>query len=378
MKKSTKQVTTIGIFVIAALVLLVGLIVAMGGNKWTQEYISYRLYFTNSVKGLSVGAPVMFRGISIGEVSGINLAPQDHLLEEDASNLPQDFLPVEIHIKIFPERLGYYSNGFLKFLNRPSTNKTRANHFLGIMVKDYNLRAELGTLSLLTGQIYVSLNFASNNLNEPEGLVAKLWQKGIIPSNLSFLERLSSKMNEETFAEQIASLKNATKQLAQFVNDGGAEKLFQDIATISENLSASSSELKDNLPQLIEKMQSISNKFDIMMERVNGTLERIQPDIENTVADTKTLVRELNGFLDESRPDVTALFEKFNAALNVAQDDLERTRRLLDSAQAITEPGSLEHEKLEDTLNECQRVLTQLANFLELMNKNPQALILGK
>lgn len=378
MKKNTKQVTTIGVFVIAALALLVVLIVTMGGNKWAQESVSYRLYFNSSVKGLTVGSPVMFRGISIGEVSQINLAPQENLLNKDAFALTHDVFPVEVHIKIFPEQLGYYTEGFFKFLNRSSANTTKAHDFLGAMVMNYNLRAELGTLSLLTGQVYVSLNFVTKNPDEPEELITKLWNQNIIPSNLSFLDRLSSKVNEETFAEQIASLKTATKQIAQFVNDGSAQKMLQDISTLSENLSVSSTELRHNLPQLIEKMQKISDKLDIALDRLNGTFERVQPDIENTVADTRKLVGELNGFLDESKPNVAALLDKFNDTVNTAADDLEKARVLIDTAQATIEPGSLERETLEDTLNECQRVLTQLAAFLELLNKNPQALLLGK
>lgn len=378
MKKSATQVTTIGIFVIAALALLVVLIVTMGGNKWAQEFISYRLYFNSSVKGLTIGAPVMFRGISIGEVSQINLAPQEKLRDDKSAALTRDVFPVEVHIKIFPEQLGYYTEGFFKFLNRTSENKTKAHSLLGTLVMEHNLRAELGTLSLLTGQVYVSLNFTGKNPDEQEEMIPKLWKQNIIPSNMSFLDRLSSKMNDETFAEQMASLKTATKKLANFVNDGGAQKMLQDISTISSNLSASSTDLKNNLPQLIEKMQTISDKADILMDRLNSTLQRVQPDIENTIADTRTLVGELNGFVDETRPNVTALLDRFNATMDTATDDLERARRLIETAQNTVEPGSMEREKLQDTLNECQHVLTQLAALLETLNKNPQALLLGK
>ena len=65
--------TVIGLFVVGALVLLIVSIVAFGSGDLFKKTNKFVLYFDGSVKGLSIGAPVMFRGVSIGTVKDISL-----------------------------------------------------------------------------------------------------------------------------------------------------------------------------------------------------------------------------------------------------------------------------------------------------------------
>ena len=66
--------SAIGAFVIGATMLLVfGLMIFGRGNLFEQkEY--YQIFFDKSVNGLSIGSPVVFRGIRIGQVTDIRLA----------------------------------------------------------------------------------------------------------------------------------------------------------------------------------------------------------------------------------------------------------------------------------------------------------------
>ena len=66
-KQANKK--AIGAFVLAALVLAVAAIVIFGSGKFFVKQDQYVAYFQGSVKGLRVGAPVVFRGVKIGEVT---------------------------------------------------------------------------------------------------------------------------------------------------------------------------------------------------------------------------------------------------------------------------------------------------------------------
>ncbi len=71
--------TVIGIFVVVALVLVVGAVLILGSGKFFKNYPKFVMYFQGSVKGLAVGAPVNFRGVKIGTVTNIKmlLNPKD-------------------------------------------------------------------------------------------------------------------------------------------------------------------------------------------------------------------------------------------------------------------------------------------------------------
>src|SRR5262245_33026180 len=63
--------TTIGAFVVSAVVLVVAGVLLFGGGKFFQEKVPYVLSFDSSVEGLNVGAPVIFRGVQVGQVMEI-------------------------------------------------------------------------------------------------------------------------------------------------------------------------------------------------------------------------------------------------------------------------------------------------------------------
>ncbi|HEX2479699.1 MAG TPA: MlaD family protein, partial [Geminicoccaceae bacterium] len=69
----------IGGFVVGAIALIVIGLLLFGGTSWFVQHNKYVAYFPGSVKGLLVGAPVDFRGVTIGQVTEIRVGfnPQE-------------------------------------------------------------------------------------------------------------------------------------------------------------------------------------------------------------------------------------------------------------------------------------------------------------
>jgi paraquat-inducible protein B len=111
---------------------------------------TYVLNFTESVRGLSVGAPVDFRGIVVGEVAAI----YTHF--DPATK--QFSIPVEVHI--FPERFTSRYDSDANGGEGGNGGRVTADPkaFADYLVA-HGLRAQLKTASLLTGQLYVAVDF---------------------------------------------------------------------------------------------------------------------------------------------------------------------------------------------------------------------------
>ena len=109
----------------------------IGGNP-----ILFELEFKESVRGLSPGAPVEFRGIAVGEVQSIDIA-----YDKQRKNFR-----FPVRVLIFPERLG-------SEFNEHSNQSKRRNHDLILELIDKGLRAQLRNGNLLTGQLYISADF---------------------------------------------------------------------------------------------------------------------------------------------------------------------------------------------------------------------------
>lgn len=104
------------------------------------------LNFNQSLRGLSLGATVDFRGIAIGEVIkiGVDFDPKAQTI-----NMP-------VTVNIYPERLG---KTFAAVMRK---DKEEKNHQLFVSMIKRGLRAQLRTGNFLTGQLYVAMDFFPN------------------------------------------------------------------------------------------------------------------------------------------------------------------------------------------------------------------------
>lgn len=115
---------------------------AMKPRETTIE--TYVIKFTQSVRGLAVGAPVDFRGINAGEVTAI-------YLEFDPQAVR--FLQV-VEIHLYPDRLrSRYRPGTA----RPAPELMPAQRIQRFVERGF--RAQLKSANLLTGQLFVALDF---------------------------------------------------------------------------------------------------------------------------------------------------------------------------------------------------------------------------
>lgn len=73
----------IGLFVIGATVLAVIGIIVLGSGKWFERVKLVETYFSESVQGLEIGAPVRLRGVRMGRVESIRLAREEYHIPFD-------------------------------------------------------------------------------------------------------------------------------------------------------------------------------------------------------------------------------------------------------------------------------------------------------
>jgi paraquat-inducible protein B len=96
----------------------------------------YRLVFSQSVRGLAVGAPVDFRGITVGEVRSIALRHEPRTTVFETT----------VDINLWPERMRTNA--------RERTTGQRMQRFV-----EHGFRGQLRSANLITGQLYVALDF---------------------------------------------------------------------------------------------------------------------------------------------------------------------------------------------------------------------------
>lgn len=80
----------IGLFVVSSVTLAVALMIWLGASRYFEDSQTVVAFFTESVQGLQTDSPVKFRGVSVGRVKAIKLAPNGILIEV-VMNLNKNF-----------------------------------------------------------------------------------------------------------------------------------------------------------------------------------------------------------------------------------------------------------------------------------------------
>ena len=170
--------TVIGAFVLGAIGLVIVGLVIFGSGKLFKKTEVHVLYFKGSVKGLTVGSPVSFRGVPIGQVSAIRMIINSETLVID----------IPVLVDIDPTRFQVCCDEQGQLINRVKDPDKTVNNLI-----KKGLRGKLAVQSLVTGQLMVDLDFYPGT---PVNLVStdsRYHEIPTIPSQMqAFLEKLQN------------------------------------------------------------------------------------------------------------------------------------------------------------------------------------------
>ncbi|WP_411381135.1 intermembrane transport protein PqiB [Pseudomonas sp. MPB26] len=215
------------------------------------QYMSLR--FDQALRGLKVGAPVEFLGVEFGRVVSINL---------DFDAKKRSF-PLNVGIVIYPQLLGQAHTKLLKTMNHDPNDEAAGVRLIGTFIEN-GLRAQARSGNLLTGQLYIALDFYPKA--EKVAFDPKLRPVSIptIPGNLEQLqeklENIVNKINQlpiERIAGNLDSnLVELRKGLTQF-NAKTLPSVQNTLADVSKTLQSASSTLAEDSPQREQLTQTL-------------------------------------------------------------------------------------------------------------------------
>jgi paraquat-inducible protein B len=292
-------------------------------DKTYTEKTRWLLNFSGSVRGLTVGSPVEFRGIPIGQVLDINM-------EYDAKDRT---FRIPVLIEIDQERVKVTGDMDL-------SNRKKLNDYL----VEQGMRAQLKTGSLITGQLFVELDF------HPGAPPAKINWEGRYPQMPTVpapMEEITTSLTqllkkfEKLPIEQIGSDLRDTVQ--------GAKQLVAS-AELQEAVAALNQTLKQAQQFTAALNQVIAPELKSAVSNLNETLKRTRMLAQNFDA---SVVPELGATLQQA----------------------QSTLKSINGSVSKDSPLYYELLRVFKELTEAARSFRVMADYLE---RNPDALIYGK
>jgi paraquat-inducible protein B len=251
-----------------------------------SERRRFVVYFKDSLRGLSAGAPVDFHGIAAGEVRNIGV---EYAASEGLFRFP-------VEIVIYPDRMrAHYVAGSV----RPETGDA-GNRVLVDRLVNSGMRAQLKSGNLLTGQLFVALDFYAD---APHAVVDWTHSPPVLPtingglaeiqdSLASILKKVDRIPLDQLSSELVASLKALNKTLAETdqlvarINTDIAPEIKATLAEARRSLRSAqatlegdaplSADLREALRQISRSAQAVGGLADYL-ERHPESLIRGKP-----------------------------------------------------------------------------------------------------
>jgi paraquat-inducible protein B len=328
--------TAIGVFVSGAIVLAVVAVLLFGSGKLFSKQEKFIIYFEDSVNGLTIGSPVKFKGVQIGQVSNIMIR------YDQSPDDPVAYIPVIVEIDV------------ARLRNQLGVEVDLGNDQEFEAQVESGLRAKLELQSLLTGLLYVDFDYYDNLANTVPPKPIQISQppkyKEIpsLRSGLSEMQKSVTQALENISSIDFKQISTKVNQLLDQLNSGVGQIDFKDI--------------NDELIEALKNLNSVLGdpKLKEAIAQLNLTLGSFQQLSDNINAQVQPLSTEIQ--LTAQRARVT----------------LAEVDRTLITLRQMVQPESALRYELDTTLAQIAGAAQSIQVLTDYLERNPNALLTGK
>jgi paraquat-inducible protein B len=231
--------------------------------------VPVRMVFDQSVRGLTEDAPIDFLGVEIGRVRAI-------ALQYDGR---QQRFPVRVLADIYPLRLGAVHNALFKGVEgEPAAEAAVLQRLV-----EKGMRAQLRTGNLLTGQLYVALDFDPKHARVTSSLTDGAVDLPTIPGTLSEVQ------------PQIADI---VQKLSKVPFDEIGRNLDSTLRSAQSAISQLTPEAQRALAEVQRTLQSAQASLQGLDRNVTDPGAPLQRSVDDTLQELQRAARSLRVLAD--------------------------------------------------------------------------------
>ena len=311
----------VGAFVLGAVALVIAGVLVFGSGYLFKNTAEYVMFFPGTVDGLSIGAPVKFKGVEIGAVTKVRIRLES-VQPQDPTGAAED-IRIPVFVEIDRDRVTELGG----------TGEELGEGMVLKQLVDLGMRAQLATQSRVTGLLFVQLDFHPDQ--EPTFVMPRGSMPPEIPTIPTSLEQIQTaagkliKKVEGMDVDQV--IKGAINALAGIDRLANSPGLHESVAA---------------LPQAVARLDEAATSLKTFMANLDQRTGPVLDGLTKTVETTRLA--------------------------------LEQTRETFRSLETTVAPNSAIaaslHASLKD-VSDAARAVRLLAEYLE---RNPSALVRGR
>ena len=389
----------IGIFVLAAVILIVVAIILFGAGLFAQNKLYIESYFSEPITGLSEGSQVEFRGVLIGRVEQIGFVGSVYKLEPNTAA----FVKYASYVRVV--------SGVLRS-KLPEMNGQQVETVLKRMV-NRGLRVRVST-NILTEQAYLEIDFLDPN-RFPVESVPWVPRYPVIPSAPAqlttireSLEKILGQMQEIDVKGLVNSLEKVFTSLNTAISEAGLAELSMEArglvrvsrekveALDTEKINAGAQEFlaslnrsvnEANIPELSQQVRDVLAKADrqltaLDVERINADMTRLLESLNRAVADANVpaLSRQAQGLMAQWRTTSEYLEKLLAPPPRVARpaNVPEAVARLNQTILQLNKLLATESAEIAAVMADFRSIMDKLNDLVTSLEENPSELLFSR
>ncbi len=319
----------IGLFIIFAIGLLITSIFVFSSDSWFSNNQKFTVYFTESINGLNVGAPIKLYGVQVGHVTEIKV-------ERD---LKRNMTLIPVTFEVNQEKIQHYVD----------TRKKNWSHSEVEKLIQAGLRMQLQLSSLLTGQLFIEALF--------------------LPSTEATLYGHNNRYKEiPSVPSKSAEIQNALRNVLEGTKTIDLAIMFNDLQkTISHIERITGSEQTQNT--LTAANQSMQN-LQAILATLRQEIKPLSKNLDQTIRNADKLIVSLD---NNTKP----LLEDSRYILSTGKNALHNLNSTLSQVQSLTDQDSAISQGLEETLKQLSAAARATRDMMDYLQRNPDALLFG-
>jgi phospholipid/cholesterol/gamma-HCH transport system substrate-binding protein len=311
---SQRTKLTVGLFMTFGIGIALLAFIWLGVSRFLQKGQYYATYFNESVQGLDVDSLVKYRGVSIGRVDSIGVAPDARLI--------QVILKIETGQKL-----------------------------------DNDIVAQLNAVGI-TGSMFVELDRKHEGEPDQSPVLGFISEYPVVSSKPAKMSELLQSINEVLAQIKSMDLEVISGKMKLALDNANQAILDTDLKTLSKSLESSLEDLRRivdrqkwdrimaSLEDAVSSFNSVMDKADTSLGHVEGTvagLERI------TVGKAETIATAIDDFKSAVEK-ANTLLEKGHSLVDGTDDSLSQLKQYLLAVARNLEQASENINRLTETV----------------------------
>lgn len=312
----------VGAFVLGGLTLMIGAFVFFGNFHPFTHSDRAVLIFRGSTNGLSVGAPVNFRGVQVGAV--------DRIAIEYDPDTREAYIPVYITLRRDDILVAGQEHGHLPSLQQ---------------LVSHGLRGEMNLKSFVTGTSQIDLDISPGT---PAVLHPQLTGETEIPTRQSSIQAITNTLTHLPL-----------------------RKLSDDATMTLATIRHLAETLDQRLPALADSLQQTSDHSRKSVDEARTMIDTLQPQILRTLQAVDRLASTGAEQLASRGQDLHLLMQS-------SRETMMTANKTLADLQGMTSPRSIDRANLDSSLRDIAAAAAALRGFANDVERNPQLLLTGR